>query len=94
MGRSNFMMNYYKNYKEYDFDEYNNLLFPKKTPTLLFNSSIDNIILFDEIKEKSKNSKMILYDNSKHVQHMRYNKEDYIENLREFIYNDNSEGKE
>ena len=77
---------YYKKYKEYDFNKYNKLLFPKKTPTLLFNSSIDDIILFDEIKDKSKDSEMILYDNSKHVQHMRYNYEDYIENLYNFIY--------
>jgi len=77
---------YYKQYKEYDFNEYNNLLFPKKTPTLLFNSKIDNIILFDEIMDKSKYSKLILYENSKHVQHMRYNREDYLNNLNEFLY--------
>jgi len=81
------MNNDVENYKQLIFKpHWKNNIFPKDTPSLLFNSKIDNIILLDEIiKYKNDNSKLILYDNSPHVQHIRYYRENYLQNLYEFI---------
>ena len=66
---------------------YNNIIFPNDKPKLLFNSKSDNIILLDEIiKLNDKNTTKILYENSPHVQHMKYNQDHYIQTLSDFIY--------
>jgi hypothetical protein len=65
---------------------YNEIIFPSDKEKLLFNSNKDKIILLDYIlKMNDDKTKSILYDNSPHVQHMKYNNEHYTETLFNFI---------
>jgi len=68
---------------------YLDIVFPEDKQKLLFNSKNDKIILLDEILklENKKNTDFVLYDNSVHVQHIKYHKDNYIDKLYNFIYN-------
>jgi hypothetical protein len=75
--------------KQFMFQMENNFersIFPEDKHKLLFNSPKDNLILLDDIlKLNDKNTQHVIYDNSDHVQHMKYNKDHYIQTVYDFI---------
>lgn len=73
--------------------DYNNLILNKDSNYLIINDINDNLVQLDKIYDLLHNNllknnvKIQLFENSKHVQHLRYNEDIYIDNIYNFIKN-------
>jgi len=71
-------------------DDYNDIIFDNKFKYLLINDLNDKIVLHKEINNLIENKKNLdltqsIFENSIHVQHLRYNEEEYKSVLSSFI---------